>query len=108
MKWISPGGNACACALRGAIAIAATPMVRTDSKFLKRIGRLPVSGNCLPDGKRTQQAMPAARELFRYMRVELFTTTEGQFVARNNVIMLALGALIVAVAVLGYQLYQER
>jgi hypothetical protein len=29
-------------------------------------------------------------------------------VTRNNILYLAIGALIVAVAVLGYQLYQDR
>jgi RsiW-degrading membrane proteinase PrsW (M82 family) len=34
--------------------------------------------------------------------------TEGAAMTRNNILYLVVGALAVAVVVLGYQLYQER
>jgi RsiW-degrading membrane proteinase PrsW (M82 family) len=33
---------------------------------------------------------------------------QGAAVSRNNMLYLILGALVIAVAVLGYQLYQDR
>ena len=39
----------------------------------------------------------------RYVRVH-----DGVFVTRNNILFLVVGALAVGVAVLGYQVYQER
>ena len=39
----------------------------------------------------------------RHVRVD-----DGVFVTRNNILYLVVGALAVGVAVLGYQVYQER
>ena len=39
---------------------------------------------------------------------EIFGATQDQGMSRNYVLSLAVGALIVAVAVLGYQVYQDR
>lgn len=36
------------------------------------------------------------------------TVREGPAVTRSNMLFLIIGALVIAVAVLGYQLYQDR
>ncbi|MEA2979650.1 MAG: hypothetical protein QOF09_1473 [Alphaproteobacteria bacterium] len=38
----------------------------------------------------------------------LATDSKGRNVTRNNMLYLAVGALVVVVAVLGYQLYQDK
>ena len=55
-------------------------------------------------------ASPAAIQLAKTARARYHRTTNGrgQAVTRNNVLYLVVGALAVAVAVLGYQLYQDR
>ncbi len=42
------------------------------------------------------------------MRRHLWPRTESADMTRNNIVYLIVGALVVVVAVLGYQLYQDR